>query len=624
MDKTSPVADTVAELRDVGSARTVAHVPPSSESLPEIEVRAVGPIDGARYLDRRLLGEGGMGEVRLVKDRFIGREVALKTLKGPSRGPALHRFLREAQVQAQLEHPAVVPVYDLGTEDMGSDGERRFFTMKRVRGHSLEEVIVGLAKGDAESAAAFPQRRLLNAFVQICLAIEYAHTRGVLHRDLKPANVMLGDFGEVHVLDWGLARVRGVADEDDESTEDRKSLEVAASSAGAGQTVDGQLLGTPGYMAPEQARGELHKLDARTDIYALGAILFEILFLEPLHGQPTAMARLTQTVVGPNPPILERARASEVAPELRALVERATALEAGGRFSSARALAEAVEAYLDGERDAHRRLELCEEHMLAAKRHRDAGALPEALRELGRAIALVPTHTAALVALHQLMTELPSEAPPEAQGELAALRASHALGSARTSTIRLLTWLLAVPLVIAFGVTDWTRGAMVLGALLSATAISALAWRGERVSEPWSLALGISSSIALATFSFLLGPFIVVPGLASTNAMFFAMTTDKKLRPAWLALGVLAIAVPFLLGLMGIDPHYTVENDALVVRSSLGPLPLEGTLLFLLLTSLATVITPTVLAGRMRDRLARAEEKVFLQAWHLRHLLPKT
>ena len=618
-------ADTLAQPIDLGSAPTLAH--PSSDegasqpghlSFTQNDTYGSGGSDpGERYLDQRLLGEGGMGEVRLVKDLRIGREVAQKTLRGnqAAQQHAVERFLREARVQAQLEHPAVVPVYDLG-ETNG----RGFFTMKRVRGRSLESIIEGLRGGDAATLEAFPRRRLLNAFVQVCLAMEYAHARGVLHRDLKPANVMLGDFGEVHVLDWGLARVRGVADPVRGEIEGG-SLEVGKQ--GVGQTADGSLMGTPGYMPPEQAKGQQELLDERADVYALGAILFELLFLEPLHGQPSAMARLVQTVQGPSPAIAERARYAEVPPELTSLIASATALDKEQRPRSARALSTAVERYLDGEQDAARRRELAQVHRLAAEDHQKKGELPLALRELGRALALVPTDDKSLVALEALLTHLPSEVPDEAKEELRAMRQAHGQASARTSTVRLLTWLLAVPLVIAFGVTDWVRGAMVIGALVSAAGIAFVAWRGQRTHEGWSLALGIASSLALMTFSFVLGPFIVVPGLASTNAMFFAMTTERTLRPAWLSLGVLAIALPFVLGLMGLDPHYQVVDDALVVRSTLSHLPLEGTLFFLFLTSLATVITPTVLAGRMRDRLAQAEEKVFLQAWHLKHLLPR-
>ncbi len=157
-----------------------------------------------RYQPGELLGEGGMGEVRLARDARIGREVAVKTMRREIGARGESRFLREARVQGQLEHPAIVPVYDLGVT---RDGET-YFTMKRVRGRSLDSILEALAAGELDTVAEFTRRRLLTAFSQVCLAVEFAHARGVLHRDLKPANIMIGDFGEVYVLDWGLAKVR--------------------------------------------------------------------------------------------------------------------------------------------------------------------------------------------------------------------------------------------------------------------------------------------------------------------------------------------------------------------------------------------------------------------------------
>jgi serine/threonine-protein kinase len=166
---------------------------------------ALGASDPRRYELRDRLGEGGMGTVDLCRDRVIGRDVALKRLhvqgSGAAPSAATARFLREARVQGQLEHPAIVPVHDLGVTPDG----RPYFTMKRVRGDTLDELLARLAAGDPDTARRFGQRRLLAAFSTVCLAVDFAHSRGVLHRDLKPANVMLGEFGEVNVLDWGLA-----------------------------------------------------------------------------------------------------------------------------------------------------------------------------------------------------------------------------------------------------------------------------------------------------------------------------------------------------------------------------------------------------------------------------------
>ncbi len=165
--------------------------------------RAAGADD--RYADGELIGQGGMGQVTSADDRATGRTVAVKTMRADQVGAvALRRFAREARIQAQLEHPSIVPVYDVGVDAEGA----LFFTMKRIRGESLSKVLERIRAGDDEAVVRYSHRRLLNVLTQLALTVEYAHQRGVLHRDLKPSNIMLGEFGEVYVLDWGLADVR--------------------------------------------------------------------------------------------------------------------------------------------------------------------------------------------------------------------------------------------------------------------------------------------------------------------------------------------------------------------------------------------------------------------------------
>ncbi|MCA9797823.1 MAG: serine/threonine protein kinase, partial [Candidatus Eremiobacteraeota bacterium] len=169
------------------------------------------------------------------------------------------RFLRECRIQGQLEHPAVVPVHDLG---VGPDGAV-YFTMKRVLGFTLDQIVAGLRRGDPELIRRFSRRRLLTAFLSICQAVELAHARGVIHRDLKPANMMLGDFGEVYVLDWGLARLAS-----DPVSAVHEIRPVPPGESDHRLTAAGTFLGTPGYLPPEHARGEA--IDPRADVYALG------------------------------------------------------------------------------------------------------------------------------------------------------------------------------------------------------------------------------------------------------------------------------------------------------------------------------------------------------------------
>jgi serine/threonine-protein kinase len=274
----------------------------------------VPDLGGTRYCLIGQVARGGMGVVYAAEDELLQRRVALKVLEMPgSEGELANRLMREARVLARLEHPGIVPVHDVGTLPDG----RVFYTMKFVEGQRLDHYI--------ESLASTPDR--LRIFLRICDAVAFAHARGVLHRDLKPANVMVGSFGEVLVMDWGLAKIladatRTEPDHRDDSIPRFPGNGNNGNSSGTGH---GSVMGTPGYMSPEQARGETESLDARSDIFSLGALL-RYLLTDQLPEHPL--------------PKLDRS--------LEAICAKACAPERERRYAAVQDLAADVSRYLDG------------------------------------------------------------------------------------------------------------------------------------------------------------------------------------------------------------------------------------------------------------------------------------
>ncbi len=317
----------------------------------------------ARYTLTRVHGEGGLGRVYVAHDQDLNRDVALKELR-PERAQApetWQRFFREAQLTGQLEHPNIVPVYEVGRRD--GDGQP-FYTMRLVRGRTLREALRDYHQRRREGRTDPLERpKLLNNFVSICNAVGYAHSRGVVHRDLKPDNVMLGGHGEVIVLDWGVAKVVGQADEG-------AGLPPVAltEQAQADATAAGRVLGTPAYAAPEQAEGRIDLIDARTDVYGLGSILFEILTGKPPHDAEDTAALLRRIAAAPPP----RARAIDgsVPPALDAICARAMARDRRDRYARAEDLARDVERWLADEPVTAYREPLSARLWRRARRHR--------------------------------------------------------------------------------------------------------------------------------------------------------------------------------------------------------------------------------------------------------------
>jgi serine/threonine-protein kinase len=314
---------------------------------------AIGEI---RYAGGRLHARGGLGEVLRADDTALNRPVALKRMRDRCRNDAAarKRFIREAEITGQLQHPGVVPVYGFARDQAGDP----VYAMRFVEGTTLHNAVGAFHAGGAPDYSALPFRQLLARFVAVCQTIAYAHSRGFIHRDLKPANVMLGGFGETVVLDWGLAKRVGTVD-DEGPASGPWPLDNGATRAG-------QVIGTPGFMSPEQASGDPN-LGPASDVFSLGAVLYAVLV-----GRAPYSSAETE--------ILDRIRRAEYPPAqsvqphvpkpLEAICRRAMAREPSARYATAQALAEDVERWLAGEVPTVYRENFSERARRWSRRHR--------------------------------------------------------------------------------------------------------------------------------------------------------------------------------------------------------------------------------------------------------------
>lgn len=415
-------APPVAGATGAVSALDLTYLPANGQTAPNADtLLAAGsarrgdwkaPADGAasatwsrsdKFQPVRELGKGGMGVVELHADAAIGREVAIKTLLRAGDPAAVRRFIEEGQVTGQLEHPNIVPVYDLNRDE----SNRPYLVMKCVRGRTLAEVLDGIRLGaltslDAVPATQFkgdntetieatrgntprtmrgstrlarvakrgatrragspvpptaahepsptPQQwltRLLDVFLKVCDAMAFAHARGVIHRDLKPENIMVGRFGEVLVMDWGLAKVLGRDKENAQADHElSEQVRLLSSDEGTLRTQEGSVAGTPMYMPPEQAEGRIADLDQRSDVYSLGAVLFEILALHEPFSAANVYELLGKVVRGRIEPPRQRSRAPWSIPrELQAIALKAMSRQPGDRYATADQLKSDIEAF---------------------------------------------------------------------------------------------------------------------------------------------------------------------------------------------------------------------------------------------------------------------------------------
>ncbi|MHC4893550.1 MAG: bifunctional serine/threonine-protein kinase/formylglycine-generating enzyme family protein, partial [Planctomycetota bacterium] len=313
-----------------------------------------------RYRIEGEIARGGQGAVMRIWDSDLKRHLAMKLTLGrvtsssagdgdsptpasstpPLDSRTIHRFLNEAKITGQLDHPGIVPIHELGVDDDG----QAYFTMKLVNGHSLHEIFHRHRQGDPE----WPTQRCVGLILKATEAVAYAHSKGIIHRDLKPANIMVGEYGEVYVMDWGMARDLGR--EPDPREPDAETQPAGEPSLQALVTQEGGVFGTPAYMPPEQARGEISKLDERSDVYALGAVLYE---LQTGHApykdlvEDAAGAGLLE-LVWSRPPSPIDALADSAHPELVAIANKAMQRRLGARYAAATELLKDLRAHSEG------------------------------------------------------------------------------------------------------------------------------------------------------------------------------------------------------------------------------------------------------------------------------------
>jgi len=319
-----------------------------------------------------VVAQGGMGAILSAREATIERNVAMKVMLDSGSVGNIARFIAEAKITGQLEHPNIVPVHELGVDE----NDQVYYTMKFVGGITLRKVLDLIADSMPGTIAKYPLAALLTVFQKVCDAIAFAHSRGVIHRDLKPENIMIGDFGEVLVMDWGLAKIVGQRETLPQAVAAIDSEEAADLASGSA-TMAGTIMGTPQYMAPEQARGEVDQLDAPTDIYALGAILYHILALRPplLGDDPwqvvarVAVGRFDPLDLAQKHPHLPGSRIPE---SLGAVVRKAMAPAPRARYPSVAALQADLTAYQSGFATGAENAGAWKQSALFIKRHKAA------------------------------------------------------------------------------------------------------------------------------------------------------------------------------------------------------------------------------------------------------------
>ncbi len=312
------------------------------------------PTSAGRYQLLGEIGHGGMGAVLKGRDPDLGRDLAVKVLLEEHRDDPdlVRRFIEEAQIGGQLQHPGIVPVHELGQFDDG----RPYFTMKLVRGRTLSALLADREAPDHD------RPRFLGIFELVCQTMSYAHARGVIHRDLKPSNIMVGSFGEVQVMDWGLAKILPVAG-DDELRDSAKETEpglirTVRSGSDAGTSRPGSVMGTPAYMSPEQARGEIEGLSERSDVFGLGSILCEILTGRAAYTGQSRQAILSKARRGETDDALRRLDGSAADTELVSLARRCLEVDPDDRPHDAGEVARRLTAYFAGVQERLRAAEL--------------------------------------------------------------------------------------------------------------------------------------------------------------------------------------------------------------------------------------------------------------------------
>ncbi len=605
-DETTMGATTEAEPDSSAPTDELASstVPGSGRGRSRREANPSTPDD--RYQLLAPIGRGGMGEVFVARDQVIGRQVAIKRMLGESPSAVqINRFLREAQIQGTLDHPAIPPVHELAYDD----DNRPYFVMKRLSGTTLADILDKIDAGDAATRARFPVQRLLRAFADVCLAVELAHTREIVHRDLKPSNIMLGDFGEVFVLDWGIAKVIGDSDPWLGALRDFTPDPAT--------TAVGTVIGSPRYMAPEQARGE--DIDRRADVYSLGCVLFEILTGREAHAERAQGKALRPSTVSE----------SEIRPELDDLCAAATAVSVEARLPTARQLGEAVQRYLDGDRDLETRRRMARGHL---ERARSAvggpGELEDrrvAMREAGRALALDPMLDDAADLVGRLMLEPPSTVPPEVAAEIAEAELSAVQRQSWIGALVYLVYAAFIPQMLWLGARQPLY--VVAFAALIAVMFGLAIWTVRRRTwTPAGVVAGVVINVGLVVLlARIYSPFTVAPAVAAVTCVVLLgspIFRGAKTFSALVLLMMLGVFVPFALEQVGVfHPTMAVDADRMII----GHLPvhlartpvLVGYVMF-------TIALIAIAAGAMRS-IANAEQtarrQLQLQTWQLRQLV---